>query len=117
MLWHVGFKSENLKERVHLGDLGADGRMWTRRDILPPSSGLEVEAVYSSETLVSTYKSTRRYNPEDQNRHAYEAYSYNYIVSILCTVSSLNVHIFCLVQKIILAVHFVSYLRFHLYTG
>jgi hypothetical protein len=27
------------------------------------------EAVCSSETLVSTYKSTRRYSPEDQHRH------------------------------------------------
>jgi hypothetical protein len=28
-----------------------------------------MEEVYSSETLVSTYKSTRRCNPEDQHRH------------------------------------------------
>jgi hypothetical protein len=28
-----------------------------------------MEAVYFSETLVSTYKSTRYYNPEDQHRH------------------------------------------------
>jgi hypothetical protein len=30
-------------------------------------SVLKMEAVCSSETLVSTYKSTRRYNPEDQH--------------------------------------------------
>jgi hypothetical protein len=28
-----------------------------------------MEAVYFSETLVSTYKSTRNYNPEDQHQH------------------------------------------------
>jgi hypothetical protein len=28
-----------------------------------------MEAVYSSETVVTTYKSTRRYNPEDQHQH------------------------------------------------
>jgi hypothetical protein len=39
-----------------------------RRNILPTSSGLK-EVVCSSETLISTYKSTRRYNPEDQHRH------------------------------------------------
>jgi hypothetical protein len=31
------------------------------------NSSLKMEAVYSSETLISTYKSTRRYNPEDQH--------------------------------------------------
>jgi hypothetical protein len=30
---------------------------------------LKMEAVCSSETLLSTYKSTRRYNPKDQHRH------------------------------------------------
>jgi hypothetical protein len=30
---------------------------------------LKMEAVCFSETLVSTYKSTRRYNPEEQHRH------------------------------------------------
>jgi hypothetical protein len=45
-----------------------------RRDIdLPaPSSGLNTETVCSSETLVSTYKSTRRHNPEDQHLHRCE---------------------------------------------
>jgi hypothetical protein len=28
-----------------------------------------METVFSSEALVSTYKSTRRYNPEDKHRH------------------------------------------------
>jgi hypothetical protein len=37
-----------------------------------PSSGLKMEAVCSAETSVSTYKSTRRYNPEDQHRHRYD---------------------------------------------
>jgi hypothetical protein len=31
--------------------------------------GLRIEAVCPSETLVSTYESTRRYKPEDQHRH------------------------------------------------
>jgi hypothetical protein len=49
------------------------------KNVLPPSSGLrtsilKIEAVSSSETLVSTYKSTRLCNPEDQHRylHHYE---------------------------------------------
>jgi hypothetical protein len=32
---------------------------------------LKMEAAYSSETLVSAYKSTRPYCPEDQDRHLY----------------------------------------------
>jgi hypothetical protein len=40
-----------------------------RRNILPRSSGLKMGTVCFSETLVSTYKSTRRYSPEDQHRH------------------------------------------------
>jgi hypothetical protein len=32
---------------------------------------LKMEAVRSSETPVSTYKSTRRYNPEEQHRHSH----------------------------------------------
>jgi hypothetical protein len=35
------------------------------------TSALKMEAVFSSKTLVSTFKSTRRYNPEDQNRQFY----------------------------------------------
>jgi hypothetical protein len=34
-----------------------------------------MEAVWSSETVVSTYKSTEHYNPEDQNRHDLNKYS------------------------------------------
>jgi hypothetical protein len=37
------------------------------------SSALKMEAVCSSETLVSTYKSTRRYYPEDQHRHLHRS--------------------------------------------
>jgi hypothetical protein len=33
------------------------------------TSALKMEAVCYSETLVSSYKSTRPYNPEDQQRH------------------------------------------------
>jgi hypothetical protein len=33
-------------------------------NILPPSSGLMMEAICSSKTMVSTYKSTWDYNPE-----------------------------------------------------
>jgi hypothetical protein len=49
-------------------------RMWIpafRTYILLPTSGPKMEAVCSSETLVSTYKSTRYYNPEDQQRHTH----------------------------------------------
>jgi hypothetical protein len=63
----------------------------------------EVEAVCSSETLVSTYKSTRRYNPEDNHRHKgviaavcalifytkqWNQWSYRYSLfyNILCTI-------------------------------
>jgi hypothetical protein len=33
------------------------------------ADAMRMEAVCSSETLVSTYKSTRRYNPENEQRH------------------------------------------------
>jgi hypothetical protein len=47
---------------VHVGLLSCNA-LW-----IP---GLKMETVCSSETLVSTYKSTcpRRYNPEDKHRH------------------------------------------------
>jgi hypothetical protein len=32
-------------------------------------SALKMETACFSETLVSTYKSTQRYNPEEQHRH------------------------------------------------
>jgi hypothetical protein len=38
--------------------------MWVRK-----TPALKTEAVDFSETLVSAYKSTRRCNPEGQNRH------------------------------------------------
>jgi hypothetical protein len=38
-------------------------------DLLGWSSGLKMEEECFSETLASTDKSTRRYNPEDQHRH------------------------------------------------
>jgi hypothetical protein len=38
------------------------------RNILLSSLTLKMEALCSSETLVSTYKSTRSYNPEQQHR-------------------------------------------------
>jgi hypothetical protein len=34
---------------------------------MPQSSALKMEAVWSSETLLSIYKSTRHYDPEDQH--------------------------------------------------
>jgi hypothetical protein len=34
-----------------------------------PSSVMKMKAICSSKTLVSTYKSAQRYNPEDQHRH------------------------------------------------
>jgi hypothetical protein len=47
------------------------GRYYRCRETQPPSSALKMETVRFSETLVSTYESTRRYNPE-QHRHASE---------------------------------------------
>jgi hypothetical protein len=54
--------------------LGSDA-VWTcrwvptfRRNTMPQSSALKMEAVCSSETLVPTYKSTRRHNPENHNQ-------------------------------------------------
>jgi hypothetical protein len=38
------------------------------RNLLLLSSGLKVETLCFSEMLVSAYKSTWRYNPEDQRR-------------------------------------------------
>jgi hypothetical protein len=43
-------------------------------DILPASSGLKMEAVCPSKTMVSTYNFTLRYNPEDQHRHQLQHY-------------------------------------------
>jgi hypothetical protein len=40
-----------------------------RRNILPSYSALKMEAIWSTETLVSAYKSTRCYNAEDQRRN------------------------------------------------
>jgi hypothetical protein len=64
----------NMSRLAGLLDCGA---MWTcrwiptfQRNLLPSPSGL-MEAVCSSKTLVSTYKSTWCYNPEDQHRHLY----------------------------------------------
>jgi hypothetical protein len=39
-----------------------------RKNILPPSSALKMEAVRSSRTSVPTYMSTRRSSPEDRQR-------------------------------------------------
>lgn len=48
---------------------GPVGTPTFRRNILYPSSEQNVETVCFSETLVCTYKSTPRYNPEDQRQH------------------------------------------------
>jgi hypothetical protein len=62
-------------EDIYVGLLGSN-TVWTilrreiqtfRRNILSPSSALKLEVVCSTETLVSTYKSTRRYYPEEQH--------------------------------------------------
>jgi hypothetical protein len=42
-------------------------KCWWRMPESVLSSVLKLEAVNSSETLLSAYKSTRRYNPEDQH--------------------------------------------------
>jgi hypothetical protein len=62
-------------EDVDVGLLGSKA-VWIcgqlpnfRRKILLLSKGLKMEAIYSSETLVSINKSIRRYYPEDQHRH------------------------------------------------
>jgi hypothetical protein len=61
-------------EDVDVGLLGCN-TVWTSRkippfqkNILPPSPDLEMEAACS---LVSTYKFTWRYNPEDHHRQLY----------------------------------------------
>jgi hypothetical protein len=41
--------------------------------VLKYTLALKMEAVFSSETLVSTYKSKRRYNPEDQQQHLHRS--------------------------------------------
>jgi hypothetical protein len=56
-------------EGTDVGLLGCNQIPKFRRNILLPSSGLKMEAVCSSEILVSTYESTRRYNPAKQHRH------------------------------------------------
>jgi hypothetical protein len=65
----------NRKILVIIGLLGWNA-VWTctsistfRGNIVSPSTGLNMETVCLSETLVSTYKSTRLYYPEDQHRH------------------------------------------------
>lgn len=42
-----------------------------RSNIQPPSSGLKIEALLSSETLVTTYETPRCHNPEDQNTNKF----------------------------------------------
>jgi hypothetical protein len=76
-----------------VGLLGCNA-MWTcthirkfRRNILPPSSGLKLETVCFFETLVSTYKSTLRYNPEDQHL---QLISHPVSQSVSHVISSLN---------------------------
>jgi hypothetical protein len=58
---------------VDIGLLGCN-TVWTcvptfQRNICRHLQAEVMEAVCSSETLASTYKLTRRYNPEDQRRH------------------------------------------------
>jgi hypothetical protein len=62
-------------DSVDVGLLGFNA-MWTSRwiqtfwtNILHPYSALKMKTVCSSETLVSIYKSTWRYNPEEQCWH------------------------------------------------
>jgi hypothetical protein len=43
--------------------------LWRRVDLWVIINISEIEAVCSSETSVSTYKSTRRFDPEDKHRH------------------------------------------------
>jgi hypothetical protein len=57
-----------------------------RINILPPSSVPKMEAVCSSETSVSTYKSKRRYNPEDLQRITYG--TLRHIVHMECVIAS-----------------------------
>lgn len=57
---------------VDLGLLGCHV-VWTFKEISntlnEQTSALKVEAVCSSEMLLSTQKSSRRYNPEDEPQH------------------------------------------------
>jgi hypothetical protein len=43
---------------------------------------MKMEAVCYSETLVSTYKSTRRYNPEDQHSTKLDCYGASFNISV-----------------------------------
>jgi hypothetical protein len=62
--------SQNRFKAVDVSLLGCNAARTTFwRNMLPPPLTLKMEAVCAFETLVSTYKSTRRFNPEDQHRH------------------------------------------------
>jgi hypothetical protein len=70
----VPYPNKTCDQSVDCGLLGCGG-VWTyrwvptfRRNVLPPFSGLRMKEMYFSETSVSTYKFTRRQNPEDQHR-------------------------------------------------
>jgi hypothetical protein len=67
----VEISNSHSGEDVSVGLLGCD-TMWTsERNILPPSSGIKMEAACSSKTLISTYKSTQHHNPENQHWDLY----------------------------------------------
>jgi hypothetical protein len=73
--YFITTKEEKFTQHVHSGLLGCDAMCtsrWVptiRRNILPAYSELKKEAECSTETLVSSFKSTLHYNPEDQHRH------------------------------------------------
>jgi hypothetical protein len=63
-------------EDINVGLLGSNN-VWTcwqiptfQRNILPPTSGPKMEAIYSSETSASSYKSIQWYYPEDQHEQS-----------------------------------------------
>jgi hypothetical protein len=64
--------------------------MWLlafRRNVLAPFSLLKMEAVYSSETLVTTYQTTRCHAPEEYNMnlHSHQNFEYRtFIITIAC---------------------------------
>jgi hypothetical protein len=59
-----------------------------------PSSALKMEAVCSSETMISTYKSTRRHNPEEQHRHLHRRENLISYLGSVCLLVRLFVRFF-----------------------
>jgi hypothetical protein len=69
-----------------------------------------MEALYSSKTLISTFKSTRRYNPEDQHRRVQLFWS----ATAISKQTSMNFTIFL---KDVYQLHYQSVLQYAVKTN